>query len=287
MTIWGQKPGTYTSRRTVNHLMIGPVISLFFGLSAAAATSSVKTSKPELEPFFSASGNIYQTIPQIPEKKQSTITNMTLDFNLAQSKQTLTQLELNLPASRLWTENQTNSTTKMDSVEVYGQQYYNLEDSNTKVLYGLKAALPANESDRNAGFNYAGGAILGVITPVFGSKLSLFAEPSIYNFNWETSDASGSEYNTKTSLSFLAILSSPLSKSITWKNTGLLYQYRNYAENTYQVGSFSSLLKFKMNSNFNIFSGFATKDRLDKVTSTQRAFSRDLVNFRIGLDWSI
>lgn len=287
MPIWS----SVTKNYTVFYIVFLSLLLISSPVIVKAADASNTTKKPEEKldtaPVFEAGGFLYHMMPQISEKKPMTFTELNLILNALRTQQTVTQVELDLSASRKWTDNQDDNMTRLESTELYLSQTYSLMGASSKLLYGIKGAFPSNEDDRTAGFNYAGGGIVGFITKISDSNLILIAEPTVYNFTWQTSNSIGDEYNTKYSFSTFAKLSTPLTKELKWRNIARLYTYRNFAENTYQTISYNTQLAWEMSPNFAIYGAAATKDRVDKVTSTQKAFSRELVNLRLGLEWSL
>lgn len=292
MTSFGLGPRTLTVVKKI--VSIGLLVSLIMALfsptafaQAAAKQKNASTSKlaqkmKKPQSDFEISATLLQSKPMREEMDQMTIMSLSTGYKVENSLKSTTTLGANLDYVHVWTEYKTENSSQLDTAELTADRTQKLTDS-TGLKYGLNIGLPANQVDANAGFNGSAEFHVGLRWSSGIQSVGFTILPKFYNYKFKTSTEGGDEFNKKVSGEAILSYGLQLSDRFGWNNAVRLFEYQNYAGNSYQVYAFSSMLNFKATQQLSILAGVVSRDR---VITTNSVLADDVTHARAGLSWS-
>lgn len=242
---------------------------------------------------FSASGYVIYSKPTKDEVDSSTYLNISPAYNFSQSDSLQTNLSASFDYTHFWAKYQDEDNSYVEAITFSASQTHRIKGESTKsygptlnsLSYAINFALPANESDQDAGFNGSlgfNGSISGNI--LANNRWALSSEVIFYSFTYDTANEAGTIYNRKWSGDLSARLATPILRKLTWKNSARILTYTNTIDNSYQVYSASTGIGYQWNENLGTSASFSASDR---VETTRRFLDDDTTAFRIGLEWQI
>ncbi|MCE3011029.1 MAG: hypothetical protein LW875_10500 [Proteobacteria bacterium] len=230
---------------------------------------------------FSASAYTIYSRPVKKEKDAASFSGVELVYSLEESKSTSSSLSFAMDYTHVWANYKDETNSYIEDIELRGLTSRSSFPRGAKISTEASLGLPANQVDKNAGFRGSAGLKVTYSTEILKQKAGISLEPILYSYRFDSTNATGSEYNKKWSVELRANVTSKILEKLSWRNQLSFFQYQNTIDRNYQTYAASSTFALAWNKTLTTTLGMATRDR---VISERRVLDDDTTSYRLGLE---